>query len=382
VGMPRMRGENNVEDAEMNRRARKTQGNTQGNDRVGSTLGGLDPSPCRSHQNVRVGAARTATGATPLDPQAVLVPLGVSDVPVMLDLGLERVWGQALDEEGTDVGASALGHRTTCSLCRRPLAPSLGGADGVGAPWAPQADATSARSVSAVNARRRTPGGYAIGRTRGRWTGWMCAPCEERLRIEEHQVAAQRALQRRVAQLERVERGLRVGRGGRRVVDLIPGDARTGVQTPAGLGGGRDEGRAGGRDRGEERGSPGAGRRAAVIALDTYRSKRALRRDLRVCRASLAELTATLVSVADDPVLAWPPCHPLHTLRSGLRLDRRPARATPVGPTDRSVCKHWGGATRRFADPCEVTSRRSSRSSRSSQEVLSAGVQRCATPVE
>jgi len=59
----------------------------------------------------------------------------------------------------------------------------------------------------------------------------------------------------------------------------------------------------------------------------------------------LADLTAALASVAssaDDPVLAWPPLHPLRPLH---------AFAPPVSSSSAIIdSRHWGYVSRRPAD--------------------------------
>ncbi len=200
----------------------------------------------------------------------------------------------------------ALGHRTACAICRRVLLASVTrrsriGADGecargggnacdvvdvvnvvdVGDAWALALPAApGATRYPAVRAQRLAPHGYAIGCDRGRWTGWVCAPCAERLTVEEHQVGAQRALERRVAHLEQ------------RLRFPVRNQTQTPTSPPV-------------HSAGRHRAANVIRQQLAhsaptpwIVSLEAYR---AVRRELRACRQSLADLTATMVDV-DDPI--------------------------------------------------------------------------------
>ena len=143
--------------------------------------------------------------------------------------------------------------------------------------------ASLARRYPAARARRLDPAGYAVGHAHGQWTGWICDACAERLTVEEHRVGAQRALKRRVAALEQ---RLRIPVGGQPQCCSSPS-----VPWPE-----RHRAARGGRQHSDQP--------PWMVSLEEYR---AVRRELQVCRQSLADLTATLASVAaaaDDPVLA------------------------------------------------------------------------------
>jgi len=305
------------------------------------------------------------------------------------DHARERAWRH--DQLVGEVGAP-LRRRTPCAICRRVLLPAVlasvphpdgwdgwdggNGARGVfGRGVSGAADdwtlalhaalpvvASAATRYPAARAQRLAPRGYAVGAARGRWTGWVCAPCAERLTVEEHQVGAQRALERRVACLEQQ---LRLPVRSQPATLTSPT-----VQWPE-------------RSRADRTGRQQVMRQVMhseqapwIVSLEAYR---AVRRDLRVCRQSLADLTATLASIAasDDPVLAWPPLylpHPPAPLRS------------PTAMSDRKDRKHWGGTSRRPADALvpllpPVALQGVEPVEWSDQELLSAGVQVCAPPV-
>jgi len=240
-----------------------------------------------------------------------------------------------LQETPTEDAGHPLGHRTACAICRRVLLPVFpaplasasraerfldGEPCGVGYepgeqcahpidyiidPWGISllpvpSLATRARRYPAARAWQLAPRGYAVGHARGRWTGWVCASCTERLTVEEHRTGAQRALARRVASLEqrlRLPASLPCSQ-------LQPRSSRRSPRPPMPIISPTAPWSA--RRRGGGASHTSQWHFPLVVSLDEYR---AVRRDLRACRRSLAELTATLASVADDPVLAWPPLY-------------------------------------------------------------------------
>jgi len=218
---------------------------------------------------------------------------------------------------------------------RTDLGPPVGGggSGSAGAHHCPPLKQHSARARSFSVCRHRFPSATALlqNTTAAREVDQLglCPVCRpNRSTVEEHQVGAQRALARRVAHLEQRLWFPRGGHSPAPSSPLAPWPERQRAGRPSRPDGtGRQHAaHAGHRDQA-----------SWIVSLEAYQ---AVRRELRICRQSLADLTATLASVdhgassADDPVLAWPPLHAsaqsILTIHSSIqarqgRRHRRPA---------------------------------------------------------